>query len=39
VYEDSDGRQYVVDGDEERMYGEWLRPADEPFVLREGSRA
>jgi hypothetical protein len=24
VYEDADGRQYVIDGDGERVYGQWL---------------
>jgi hypothetical protein len=30
VYEDDDGRQYVLDGDGEKVCGVWLWPADEP---------
>ena len=32
VYEDAEGRQYVLDGNGERVYGQWLWPADEPMV-------
>jgi hypothetical protein len=34
VYEDSDGRQWVVGYDGERAYGVWLAPADEPLVVK-----
>jgi hypothetical protein len=33
VYEDADGRQYVLDSDGDRVYGQWLWPADEPVVV------
>jgi hypothetical protein len=33
VYEDAEGRQYVVDLNGERVYGQWLPPADEPTVI------
>jgi hypothetical protein len=33
VYEDADGRQYVVGYDGERVYGQWLPPADEPMIV------
>jgi hypothetical protein len=33
VYEDAQGLQYVLDGNGERVYGVWLWPADEPFVV------
>jgi hypothetical protein len=36
VYEDDEGRQYVLDGDGERVYGQWLWPADEPYVVTAG---
>ena len=39
VYEDAAGRQYVVDGDGVRVYGQWLWPADEPFVVPVAGRA
>jgi hypothetical protein len=32
VYEDADGRQYVLDG-AQWVYGVWLPPADEPVVV------
>ena len=32
VYEDGDGRQYVLDGGQ-RVYGAWLPPPDEPVVI------
>ena len=35
VYEDSDGRQWVVGYDGERVYGGWLAPADEPRFVEE----
>jgi hypothetical protein len=36
VYEDADGRQFVIDG-EALVYGTWVRPddADEPLVVSE----
>ena len=39
VYEDAEGRQYVFDEDGERVYGQWLWPADESFVVPAGGRA
>jgi hypothetical protein len=36
VYEDAEGRQYVLGCDEEPVYGQWLPPADEPVAV-EGS--
>jgi hypothetical protein len=33
VYEDDDGRQWVVGHDGERVYGVWLPPADEPLLV------
>ncbi len=33
VHEDTDGRQWVVGYDGERVYGAWLPPADEPVVV------
>ena len=33
VYEDAEGRQNVVGPDGERIYGQWLPPADEPAVV------
>jgi hypothetical protein len=38
VHEDAQGRQYVLDGNGERVYGQWLYPADEPHVVAEGGR-
>jgi hypothetical protein len=32
VYEDAEGRQYVLGPDGERTCGQWLPPADEPAV-------
>jgi hypothetical protein len=32
VFEDDDGRQYVIDDDKKRVHGQWLLPADEPWV-------
>ena len=34
VYEDTDGRQWVVGYEGERVYGVWIMPADEPVVVR-----
>jgi len=33
VYEDAEGRQYVLDSDGERVNGQWVAPADEPAVV------
>ena len=33
VYEDAEGRQYVLGPEGARMYGQWLPPADEPAVV------
>ena len=33
VYEDAEGRQYVLGPDGERVDGQWLLPADEPTVV------
>jgi hypothetical protein len=33
VYEDADGRQWVTGYDEERVYGVWVAPPDEPVVV------
>jgi hypothetical protein len=33
VYEDADGRQYVLDDDGGRVYGVWVMPADEPVLV------
>jgi hypothetical protein len=38
VYEDADGRQWVVGHDGERVFGVWVAPADEPVVIEEGQR-
>jgi hypothetical protein len=40
VYEDADGRQWVVGRDGEKVYGVWVRPADEPLIVgpTEGER-
>jgi hypothetical protein len=35
VYEDAEGRQYVVGYDGEPVYGQWLPPADEPVAVGE----
>jgi hypothetical protein len=32
VFEVSYGRQYVLDEADERVYGQWLPPADEPHI-------
>jgi hypothetical protein len=39
VYEDAQGRQYVLNPDGEKVYGVWLLPADEPEVVPAGGRA
>ena len=39
VYEHAAGRQYVLDGDGQRVYGQWLWPADEPHVVAAGGQA
>jgi hypothetical protein len=31
VFEDRDGRQYVLDDADRRVSGRWLPPADEPY--------
>ena len=36
VFEDADGRQYVLDGDGEAVYGIWLPSADEPLEVING---
>ena len=36
VYEDANGRQYVVGYDGESVYGVWLPPADEPVIVSGG---
>jgi hypothetical protein len=33
VYEDRDGRQWVVGYDAERVYRAWLPPADDPVIV------
>src|SRR5262249_36238034 len=33
VYEDNEGRQYVLGPDGEHVDGQWLAPADEPAVV------
>jgi hypothetical protein len=38
VYEDAEGRQYVFDGDGERVYGVWLWPPDEPVITEAPSQ-
>jgi hypothetical protein len=38
VFEDRDGRQYIVHEDTgEQIYGQWLRPADETAVVEAES--
>jgi hypothetical protein len=32
VFEDCDGRQYILDDTDERVYGQWLPLADEPHA-------
>ena len=38
VYEDTDGRQWVIGYDRERVYGVWLPLADEPVVVPRAGR-
>jgi hypothetical protein len=40
VFLDQDGRQFVIDGDGQRVHGVWIYPdeADEPTVV-QGPRA
>jgi hypothetical protein len=33
VFEDANGRQWVIGYDGERVYGVWLLPADEPVII------
>jgi len=33
VYENAEGRQYVLDDDGSKVCGPWLPPADEPRVV------
>jgi hypothetical protein len=33
VFEDDEGRQNVLDEAGERLYGQWLPPADEPNIF------
>jgi hypothetical protein len=35
VYEDGDGRQYVLGYEGEPIIGQWLEPADEPLVVQD----
>jgi hypothetical protein len=39
VYEGTEGRQYVLGPDGERVYGHWLPPADKPAVVERRSSA
>jgi hypothetical protein len=34
VYEDADGRQWVLGYVGERVYGVWLKPADKPEIVQ-----
>jgi hypothetical protein len=36
VYEDSEGRQWVIGHCGERVYGVWLKPAEEPEAAERG---
>jgi hypothetical protein len=38
VYEDANGRQWVVGYSGERVYGVWLPPSDEPVFAEAGTR-
>jgi hypothetical protein len=38
VSEEAQGRQYVFDGDGQRVYGQRLYPADAPHVVAAGGR-
>jgi hypothetical protein len=33
VFEDREGRQFVLSDADERAYGRWLPPADEPSIV------
>jgi hypothetical protein len=33
VQEENDGRQWVTGHEGEKVYGVWLLPADEPFIV------
>jgi hypothetical protein len=33
VYEDADGQQWVIGYDGDRVYGLWLLPADQAFIV------
>jgi hypothetical protein len=35
VYEDAEGRQYVLGPDGERVDGQWLASADEPGLVED----
>jgi hypothetical protein len=39
VFEDADGRQYVLGRDGEKLYGTWLHPADAPIVVPRHGRS
>jgi hypothetical protein len=39
TYEDAEGREYVLGPDGERLYGQWLLPADEPAVVETRGEA
>jgi hypothetical protein len=36
VYEDADGRQWVAGHNGEPVYGVWVPPADEPWIVSGG---
>jgi hypothetical protein len=38
VYQDAEGRQYVLGPDADAVHGQWLPPADEPVVVEGGDR-
>ena len=38
VYENPEGRQFVIGPDAEAVYGQWLPPADEPVTVEGGGR-
>ncbi len=37
VYEEDDGRQWVVGYEGERVYGVWVAPADDPVMIEGAS--
>lgn len=37
VYQDADGRQYVIDDDGVSVHGVWLLQEDEPVVVEHGA--